>query len=59
MTFVVQVQVEAENVQDALTKIGSGNVISVNPRPQQPQTAVRGYSSTSGPVQGAVPQTNG
>lgn len=37
MTFIIQVQVEADNAKLALDKIAEGDVISVNPRPQQSQ----------------------
>lgn len=47
MTFVLQVQVEAESAGEAIQKMGSGTVISVNPRPQQQTPVARTFSSTS------------
>ena len=34
VTFVLQVQVEAESAAEAIQKQSSGTVLSVNPRPQ-------------------------
>lgn len=51
VTFVLQVQVEAENAGEAIQKIGSGTVISVNPRPQQPTSVAKTFTSSS-----ALPQ---
>ncbi len=36
MEFQIQTVVEAQSVQDALSKLASGTVISVTPRPPQP-----------------------
>ncbi len=37
MQFQIQTVVEAESVQEALAKLSEGTVISITPRPQQPQ----------------------
>ncbi len=44
MQFQIQTVVEAESVQDALTKLGSGTVISVTPRPAQPNVVRPGVT---------------
>ena len=56
MTFIVQVKVEANDVKQAIENIGSGNVISVNPGPQQLVGRVTGNSPQAQPNVTIMPQ---
>jgi hypothetical protein len=49
MTFILQVQVEAESVEEALQKKAEGKTISVNARPQPQPSGV-------GAIRGSQPQ---
>lgn len=55
MIFIIQVQVEAENARQAMDKVNEGDVISVNPRPQQAQSGQGQVGAVRLPISAAQP----
>jgi hypothetical protein len=56
MLFVIQIQVEAQDVKDAINNVHKGDVISVNPRPQA-QPARTGFIGAPTPTITSVQPT--